>query len=134
MVLGKIILWISALAFTGYGLVCLVAPTIPAEFAGIELGNGDAYAEIGAMYGGLQLGLGIFCLLAARSPALYRAGLILLVIGIGALALARLLSAITAPDTLTSYTYGALIYELVTASLAAVALRRARSLTGSQDS
>lgn len=53
MMLGKAVLGISALAFIGYGFLSLLSPGIPASFAGIQLSNGDAYAEVGAMYGGL---------------------------------------------------------------------------------
>jgi hypothetical protein len=76
------------------------------------------------MYGGLQTGLGLFCLLAFLKPEFYRAGLALLTIGIGTLALARLLSLLMATDTVTAYTYAALIYEFASAALATTALLR----------
>jgi hypothetical protein len=101
MLLGKSVLGISTLVFIGYGLV-----------------------EIGAMYGGLQAGVGLFCALALLKPEFYRSGLVLLVLAIGTLALARLVSLLTAPDPVTSYTYGALGYEFVTAMLALVALAK----------
>ncbi len=86
------------------------------------MSNGDAVAEIGAMYGGLQTGVGIFCLVAVIRLEYYRAGLLLLVTAIGALALARLVSLLIGTDPVTVYTWGALGYELVTATLAAIAL------------
>lgn len=124
MKLGKFVLGVSAIAFIGYGLVGLLSPAIPAGFAGLTMSNGDAFAEIGAMYGGLQTGLGLFCALAILKPDLYRSGLMLLAIAIGALALARLSSMLGAPDPLTAYSYGALGYEIITALLAFVALPR----------
>ena len=57
--LGKGILWISALLFTGYGMVSFFAPGIPTDFAGLAIMNGDGRAEIGAMYGGLQTGIAL---------------------------------------------------------------------------
>jgi hypothetical protein len=122
--LGRTILWVSALVFIAYGLVSLISPAVPAGFAGLVMSNGDAFAEVGAMYGGLQTGIGLFCLMAAIRHEYYRAGLALLVTGIGALALARLISALISTDTMTVYTWGALAYELTTTTLAAIALGR----------
>jgi hypothetical protein len=124
MLLGKSVLGISALVFIAYGLVSLLSPAIPAGLAGLILSNGDAYAEIGAMYGGLQTGVGLFCALALLKPEFYRSGLTLIVIAIGTLALARLVSLLTTADPVTSYTYGALGYEFATAVLALIALAK----------
>lgn len=122
MMLGKTVLGISALAFIGYGLISLVSPAIPAAFAGLQLSNGDAYAEAGAMYGGLQSGIGLFCALALFKPEFYRSGLMLLVLAIGALTFARLISLLAAPDPVSVYSYGALGYELATTLAALSAL------------
>lgn len=122
MLLGKSLLGVSALIFISYGLVSLVSPAVPSGLAGLVMSNGDAFAEIGAMYGGLQTGVGLFCLLALLKPDFYRAGLVLLVLGIGTLALARLISLLMTTDTVTAYTYGAMVYEFATATLAAAAL------------
>ncbi|MBU2097736.1 MAG: DUF4345 domain-containing protein [Gammaproteobacteria bacterium] len=127
--LGKIILWVSALVFIAYGLVSLVSPAIPAAFAGLIISNGNAYAEMSSMYGGLQTGIGVFCLLAACNTEYYKAGLALLVTGIGALATARLIGFIVTPDPVTAYTYGALAYEYLTTALAALAWRNAGQKT-----
>jgi hypothetical protein len=123
--LGKTILWISALVFITYGLISLISPSVPAGFAGIIMSNGNAYAEISSMYGGLQTGIGVFCLLAAIKSDYYRGGLAVLAIGIGALALARLTGLLFTPEAVTAYTYGALGYEFVTATLATIAWRQA---------
>ena len=124
MLLGKLILCISALVLILYGIVSLVDPAIPAGLAGLVISNGDGYAEIASMYGGLQIGLGLFCLMAVRRPEYYRAGLALLIILIGAVALARLLGVLITEATITSYTWGALIYECTTATIAALALSK----------
>jgi hypothetical protein len=122
--LGKIILWVSAVVFIAYGLVSLISPAVPAGFAGLIISNGDAYAEISSMYGGLQTGIGLFCALAASRSDYYRGGLAVLVIGIGALAIARLIGFMGTSEPVTAYTYGALVYEFVTATLAAIAWRQ----------
>lgn len=122
--LGKTVLAISALAFIGYGLLSLFSPAIPAGFAGLQMSNGDAFAEIGAMYGGLQTGIGLFCALALLKAEFYRSGLILLVLAIGALTLARLISLLAAPDPVSVYSYGAFGYELATTFAALIALMK----------
>tara|TARA_R110002167_G_scaffold135114_3_gene321404 strand:- start:404 stop:781 length:378 start_codon:yes stop_codon:yes gene_type:complete len=124
MLLGKSILGISTIAFIAYGLVSLLSPAIPAGFAGLVMSNGDAFAEVGAMYGGLQTGIGLFCGLALLKPEFYRSGLVLLVLAIGALALARLVSLLASPDPVTAYSYGALVYETATVLVALVALSK----------
>jgi hypothetical protein len=124
-VLGKVILWISAVGFIAYGLACLVSPALPTSYAGLGMNNGDAYAEIGAMYGGLQTGFGLFCLLGALRKDLYRPALMSLVCLVGGLALARTYSTLTSVAAVGSYTYGAMVYEFTTAILSVVALRKA---------
>lgn len=123
--LGKIILWISAVMFISYGLACFFSPGLPAGYAGLAMTNGDAFAEIGAMYGGLQTGFGLFCLLAALKPEYTRAGLVLLVLGIGLLAVGRLYSTLTGAEAVAGYTWAAMAYEFITAIIAGIALRKA---------
>jgi len=123
-VLGKIVLWVSSFSFISYGLICLFSPDIPAHYAGLNMTNGNAIVEIGAMYGGLQTGFGLFCLLAALNSNFYKPGLVLLVLCIGSLALARIYSTLIITDPVSAYTWGAMIYEFATAILAALALRK----------
>ncbi len=120
-VIGKFVLGISALAFIGYGLTSLLSPEIPARLAGIAITNADGFAEVGAMYGGLQTGIGLFCLLSLLKADFYRTGLALLALAIGALALARLLTMLVSTGDVSAYTWGALAYEFATTGLAAFA-------------
>lgn len=122
--LGKFILWLSAIMFIGYGLACLLSPGLAAGYAGLVLTNGDAVAEMGAMYGGLQTGFGVFCLLGALSIGYYRPALMVLLLCIGGLALSRCYWALTGDGVVSGYTWGAMAYEYTTAILAAIALRR----------
>lgn len=123
VVLGKLLLWISAIIFVSYGLVCLFSPVVPADYAGLTISSGDAFAEMGAMYGGLQTGFGIFCLLGALRKDIYRPALMALVLLVGGLALARLYSTLTGTESVGIYTHGAMGFEFFTALLAALALR-----------
>ncbi len=122
--LGKVVLWVSALMFMAYGVVCLFSPALPAGYAGLSMNTGDALVEIGAMYGGLQTGFGIFCLMGALRKDLYRPALISLVLLVGGLALARLFTVVTSDAVVGTYTYGAMVYEFTTAILAGLALRK----------
>ena len=122
--LGKFVLWLSAIVFMAYGLVSLFSPALPANYAGLEFVTGDAMPEIGAMYGGLQTAFGVFCLMGALKPDYYRPALMLLLLCIGGLALSRCYWAIAGGGEVGSYTYGAMAYEYFTAILAALALRR----------
>jgi len=122
--LGKILLIVSGLIFAIYGAACFISPELPAGYAGLVISNGDAFAEMGAMYGGLQFGFGLFCLMCGMRPAMQQPGLILLVLAIGCLGLARLYSAWDADWMVGVYTWGAMAFELLTATLAVVALKR----------
>lgn len=122
--LGKIVLWLAGLIFASYGIACFLNPELPAGYAGLNISNGDAFAEMGAMYGGLQFGLGAFCILATLRRDLYRPALTVLVLLIGCLGLARLITAWDADWMVGVYTWGALAFELTTASLAGLALRQ----------
>lgn len=122
--LGKVVLWVSAVVFISYGIACFFSPGLPAGLAGLQIINGDGYAEMGAMYGGLQMGVGVFCLLGATQDSYYRPALALLVISIGLLATGRLYSTLTGSDPVGAYTWGAISYEFATAILAAIALRK----------
>jgi hypothetical protein len=122
--LDRGILWLSAVVFTAYGLNCLFNPGLAADYAGLAMTNGDAYAEVGAMYGGLQTGVGLFCAIGATRIEHRRSALLLLALGIGLLAIARLISALTGSEAVSAYTWGALAYEAFTAVVAWWALRR----------
>ena len=125
--LTKIVLWVSAIAFTSYGIACLLSPELPANYAGLAIIRGDGYAELGAMYGGLQTGFGLFMFLAIFNADLQRPALLLLVMTIGLLGIARLYSTVNADGELGFYTWGAATYELLTATLAALALRMTKT-------
>ena len=122
--LGIAVLWVNAIVFISYGIACLLSPELPAGYAGLTISNGDAYVEMGAMYGGLQTGFGLFILLCALRPAMRRNGLLLLAMVIGSLALARLYTSYDADWLVGGYTWGAMAHEFCVAILASVALKR----------
>ncbi|MEM9255066.1 MAG: DUF4345 family protein [Pseudomonadota bacterium] len=127
--LGKFILWLSTIAFVGYGIACLLSPDLPARNAGLVVSGGDGYAELGAMYGGLQTGFGLLCLLGAVRADFYRPVLTMLVVVIGLLALGRAYSMVMGPGGYGAYSYLALGYEVFTAVVAALALRSVKAVS-----
>ncbi len=121
----RVFLILVALIFVAYGVACIVDPVLPARLAGLQINNGDAYAEMSAMYGGLQTGVGILCLIAAFRSSLERSVLLLLTLAIGLLAATRGLGALRTEEVLTAYTWGALAFETFVTATAAALLTRA---------
>ncbi len=124
---GKGILGLSSLLFISYGLACFYDPSIAASNAGLVMEGSSAFAEIGAMYGGLQIGFGLFCLIAVINANYYRAGILALLIVIGFVGVTRLISQIVGDNEWTSYTIGALIYELATMVISGIVFTREKS-------
>ncbi|WOJ95524.1 DUF4345 family protein [Congregibacter brevis] len=120
----RVFLIFVALVFIGYGVACILDPVLPARLAGLQILSGDGYAEMSAMYGGLQAGVGVFCLIAAFRSQLSRSALLLLVLAIGLLAATRAVGALRSDDVLTSYTWGALAFETFVTAAAAALLSR----------
>lgn len=115
---------IVGLIFLAYGVACAIDPALPARLAGLAITNGDGYAELAAMYGGLQSGVGLFLVIAAFRPALMQSALLLLVLGIGLLAVLRGAGALRSEDAVTAYTWGALAFETLVTAIAAALLNR----------
>jgi len=124
--LSKIVLWIAAIGFTPYGFLCLFDPSTATDYAGLSMTNGDAFVEISAMYGGLQAGLGLLCLLGALKPNFTRTGLTAVAFVIGGLVIGRSVGFFVGSDPVTSYTYGALVFEWLLTTLSILALRQSR--------
>lgn len=123
----RIFLAIVAVIFVGFGAACALDPELPARLSGLAVKSGDGYAELSAMYGGLQVGFGLFLLLAATQTLLQRPALILLVVAIGLLAAMRGLGVLRTDDLVTGYSWGALAFEtLVTAIAAGLLLQRSQ--------
>jgi len=120
--LSKIVLWLAAIGFTPYGFMCLIEPSTATDYAGLTMTNGDAFVEISAMYGGLQAGLGLLCLLGALKPKFSRTGLTAVAFVIGGLVIGRSVGFSVGSDPVTNYTYGALAFEWVLTILSILAL------------
>lgn len=119
MVFAKVLLGLNSLAFLGYGLVCLFMPELPASSAGMELPNVSATNEVVAMYGGLQIGIGVLLLYCMLRNELVESGLLLMALLIGSLAVARALGMIIHGPS--EYNIGALGFEATTTVLSLIA-------------
>ena len=125
---ARIFLGLMALLFVGYGLVCLASPGVPAEAAGLEMLSGDGAAEMRAMYGGLQTAVGMLALAAVLREELQRPVLFFLAFVLFGLASGRMVGAIAdSAAGLTSYTWGALVFEAVSFGVAMALLGRSAS-------
>ena len=116
--LSKAVLGISGLIFTLYGLACLFQPDLLTQYAGLAFISGDAAIEVSAMYGGLQTGFGLLCLLGAAQADYTRFALLAMVFAIGGIAVGRALGLLISPEVPGDYTWGALVYETITVILA----------------
>lgn len=86
---GRILLLFSGTALLAYAAVFLFDPTVLGGLVGLSFEGADARIEIRAFYGGLELGLGLFLLQAARAPQWTRVGLAAFALMFGATGLAR---------------------------------------------
>ncbi len=120
----RVFLGLSAAAWLPYGLLCFLEPGFLEGVAGVTSLSPTGSAELRAMYGGLQAALGALCLAGAVRKEFTRTalgGLLFLCAGLG---LARLGGAALDGDV-TTYTAGAIFFELACAALAAYLLTRA---------
>lgn len=122
---GRALLWIAGLCFLGFGAAFLIAPLETLGATGIVLSGDLAATELRAFYGGLEVGLGLLLLAAARCPAYQRAGLWLCLASYGGIGLARLLG-IALAGSGTPFLWFALATELGLAAAAGWLLGRSR--------
>jgi len=93
----KAVLILTGLVFLGFGIAFLVDPEALAKAARLRLAQPRAYAEIRAMYGGLEVGLGLFFLVASQRTRWFRAALGAQVFALFGLAGGRLIGMIQLP-------------------------------------
>ena len=112
----------TALAFFFFGIWLLIQPDALGQL-GIQLTTESARVEIRAMYGGFEIGIGAFLVLALRRPQWYRPALLFQTLSLAGLGLARLVAALlaAAPHPML-FAFCAL--ELIGALVGAIAYRR----------
>ena len=122
----RIFLFLSALLWLPYGIYCFAQPASLAEAAGVAFQSPTGSTELRAMYGGLQIAIGVLAGLAALRPPLVRPALIAIAFLTAGLGSSRLVGALI-DGGFSSYTGMGLGFELVSASVALFLLSRERT-------
>ncbi len=129
---SKIFLGLSVLVWLPYGIWCVFQPGYLAEAVGVIGSTATATTEIRAMYGGLQAGIGALCLAALLRPALVQPALIMLCFLTAGLGSTRLLGLVI-DGSVSGYTVGAIIFELVSAAVAITLARKGAAGSSSDE-
>ena len=124
MLFARILLAVQAIAFAGLGLAYFTRPEEMANLSGMLLMAPAAITDVRAWYGGLQIGLAAYLLLAMSRVDLARAALTLMVLLFSALALARIGGLWLDGGLQQTFNLSALLIEVVFAGLSFLALRR----------
>jgi hypothetical protein len=123
--LARLSLGLSALVLLGFGMAVLLDPAV-LRSAGVVAPEAAGAVELRAFYGGLELGLAAFLLLALRRPEWYVPALAMQVLALGGVATARLIGIVLTP-TSEALVFASLLVEAAGAALGIVALRRLRA-------
>ncbi|MEZ4472468.1 MAG: DUF4345 family protein [bacterium] len=122
------ILGLCGLTFLAFGLGFMVAPERLLGTLGPLTATPDLLTDLRAIYGGLNLGLGIGLLAALGRPALHRPALALTACTLGAVAVGRMIGVATTGFE-RDLTAIFLALESVGAAAAAVAWNRTKATT-----
>lgn len=117
---GRLALAISAAVFLGGGLLFLVDPELVSR-VGIRLEGPDARNDFRAVYGGIEIGLGVFLALCLRGEGRVHIGLVLGALVFAAMVLSRAYSVVLdgAPS---SFVWWLTAFEAAGGGLCATAL------------
>jgi hypothetical protein len=108
----RIYLGFQALMFIPYGLYCLVRPQMLEVGAGVTAVNLTGVIELQTMYGGLQVGVGVMCALAAYAERFRPGALMALLFIFAGLAVTRVSLALFHSD-FSAYTLFAMTFESI---------------------
>ncbi len=115
---ARVFLILSALLWLPYGVYCFFDPTMLNVAAGISFAGPTGSTEIRAMYGGLQIGIGILCALGALRAEWRQTAVRTLLVLVGGLFLTRIAGA-ALDGSMSTYTVSALVFEGATVTAAA---------------
>lgn len=108
--IARAFLGLQALLFIPYGLYCLVNPGMLAGAAGVTATSVTGTIELQTMYGGLQVAVGVLCLMGLLRKHLEQVALYTLLFIFAGLAVVRVSLGLMHGD-FSSYTVFAMSYE-----------------------
>ena len=120
----RIVLWVAAIAFAGFGVAFAVFPHAMAATVDIQLPTATATTDFVATYGGFEIGFAVFLFLCLRRDDRVRLGLLASGWAVAGFAVSRAAGIMLLPGV-RPVLYGVLVFE---ASCAAVAFWAARRL------
>lgn len=115
--LERVFLGFTAAAFVLYGALCLFRPETLSDAAGIGIGDAVADVEIRAMYGGLEIAVGLLALAGLVRRELAPAALLALLFVFAGLALGRGFGMLLESEH-GAYNRVAFAFEIVSAGIA----------------
>jgi hypothetical protein len=125
LTLPRVSLGLVGTTFLGFGIAFLLVPERMAEVVELEARTSRPLIEIRAMYGGFEVGLGVFFLVAIARTRWIRAALAAQILGLGGLAVGRIYGmAATSADRLMVLFAG---LEIAGVVLGIVAFRAAKT-------
>lgn len=130
------VLFVMAGVFLLIGAASVLAPTLVSDFVNIELKDALARFDFRAVYGGLQLGLGLWIGVAALRKAWRLPALNLTMLALGGLLAGRLLSLALDAESPGVIGFGLMGLELAGLGVtvfAMIRLRRARAEEAAQE-
>jgi hypothetical protein len=121
------LLGLSAAVWLPYGLYCFLDPAVLGSVAGVTFASATGSTEIRAMYGGLQMGVGVLSVLGLLRIEWRTAALRALLVLVGSLLVSRL-AGVVLDGSLSAYTVSALALEGAGTAAAAWVLRTESTL------
>ena len=108
--MARLFLGLQVLLFIPYGLYCLVNPGMLAGSAGIQATSLTGTIELQTMYGGLQVAVGVMCLMGLLRKPFEQVALYALLFIFAGLAVVRVSLGLTQGD-FSGYTVFAMSFE-----------------------
>ena len=126
--MGRIVLIVMGILWVLFGVLGLISPAVVGGGLGIELPTADAVTDVRAIYGGLQIGIGLYFFYCSRSAELIRPGLIALALIAAGFGVGRSFG-ILVDGARGGLIFFALTIEVIAFALAWISLRREGAAT-----